>query len=104
MWRRGPTGGSSLSLTDGSGKSVAQLNAPLVSDTYLTTMWQEGEIVRGEHDLQIPADLPPDTLPAEPDAAAGSADGSGKRVPWERCGSEGRVTTKSSKAHHAIAL
>ncbi len=50
-----------LSLNDSAGKSVAQLTAPLVSETYLTTMWQEGEIVRGEHDLAIPADLPPDT-------------------------------------------
>lgn len=50
-----------LSLTDNGGSSVAELNAPLVSETYLTTMWQKDEIVRGEHDLQIPADLPPDT-------------------------------------------
>jgi hypothetical protein len=50
-----------LALTDGSGTSVAELSAPLVSVTYLTTMWQAGEIVRGEHDLQIPPDLPPDT-------------------------------------------
>jgi hypothetical protein len=27
----------------------------------LTTLWQDGEVVRGEHDLQIPPDLPPDT-------------------------------------------
>ncbi|MGE5602601.1 MAG: glycosyltransferase family 39 protein [Nitrososphaerales archaeon] len=49
-----------LSLTDATGKSVAELSAPLVSDTYSTTMWQKGEIVRGEHDLLIPADLRPD--------------------------------------------
>ena len=68
-----------LALTDGSGKSVAQLSAPLVSDTYPTTMWQKGEIVRGEHDLQIPADLPPDnyrlglTLLPDQQTEAGSA-------------------------------
>lgn len=50
-----------LALTDPSGKTVAQLSAPLVSETYSTTMWQEGEIIRGEHDLPIPADLAPDT-------------------------------------------
>lgn len=50
-----------LTLVDGGGHPVATLQAPLVSDTYRTTMWQQGEIVRGEHDLQLPADLPPDT-------------------------------------------
>ncbi len=68
-----------LALTDPTGKSVAQLSAPLVSETYLTTMWQEGEIIRGEHDLLIPPDLPPDTyrlgltLFPDRDTAAGSA-------------------------------
>jgi 4-amino-4-deoxy-L-arabinose transferase-like glycosyltransferase len=50
-----------LALSDSGGRTVASLQAPLVSETYGTTMWQEGEIVRGEHDLQLPADLPPDT-------------------------------------------
>lgn len=50
-----------LVLSDAAGNAVADLAAPLVSETYLTTMWQEGEIVRGEHDLMIPADLAPDT-------------------------------------------
>lgn len=50
-----------LSLNDASGKSVAALQAPLVGPTYHTTLWQEGEIVRGEHDLTLPVDLPPDT-------------------------------------------
>ncbi len=40
---------------------MASLQAPLVSDIYATTLWQEGEIVRGEHDLGLPPDLPPDT-------------------------------------------
>lgn len=68
-----------LALTDGAGQTVAELSAPLVSETYLTTMWQEGEIVRGEHDLQIPADLPPDTyrlsvtLLPDQDTEAGNA-------------------------------
>ncbi len=68
-----------LALTDSAGKNVAELTAPLVSDTYLTTMWQKDEIVRGEHDLQIPPDLAPDvyrlSLTLLPDAQteAGSA-------------------------------
>jgi len=48
-----------LTLSDDSGRVVASLQAPLVSDTYLTTLWEDGEIVRGEHDLQLPDDLPP---------------------------------------------
>jgi 4-amino-4-deoxy-L-arabinose transferase-like glycosyltransferase len=49
-----------LTLNDSNGNTVASMQAPLVSDTYGTTLWQEGEVVRGEHDLQIPAELPPD--------------------------------------------
>ncbi len=68
-----------LALTDRDGQSVAKLSAPLVSDTYPTTMWQKDEIVRGEHDLQIPADLAPGTyrlgltLLPDRDTPAGSA-------------------------------
>ena len=50
-----------LTLSDAGGRVVANLQAPLVSDIYATTLWQEGEIVRGEHDLGLPPDLPPDT-------------------------------------------
>lgn len=50
-----------LTLNDSSGHTVASMQAPLVSETYDTTLWQENEIVRGEHDLTIPAELPPDT-------------------------------------------
>lgn len=49
-----------LTLSDASGRTVASLQAPLVSDIYATTLWQEDEIVRGEHDLGLPTDLPPD--------------------------------------------
>ena len=49
-----------LSLNDSSGNTVASMQAPLVSESYGTTLWQEGEVVRGEHDFQIPPDLPPD--------------------------------------------
>ena len=49
-----------LTLSDRNGRTVASLQAPLVSETYGTTLWQEGEIVRGEHDLELPVDLPPD--------------------------------------------
>ena len=68
-----------LTLSDGAGNPVANLTAPLVSATYLSTLWQQDEIVRGEHDLLIPADLRPDTyrlsltlLPDE-ETEAGSA-------------------------------
>lgn len=61
-----------LTLNDSSGRIVAVLEAPLVAPTYMTTLWQEGEIVRGEHDLLIPPDLPPNsyglTLNLMPDA------------------------------------
>ncbi|OQA44224.1 MAG: hypothetical protein BWY52_01675 [Chloroflexi bacterium ADurb.Bin325] len=50
-----------LTLSDNGGRSVATLEAPLVSSTYPTMLWQEGDVVRGEHDLLIPPDLPPDT-------------------------------------------
>ena len=48
-----------LSLSDSGGNTVASMQAPLVSESYGTTLWQEGEVVRGEHDMQIPAVLPP---------------------------------------------
>ena len=35
------------------------LSAPLVGDWYQTSQWHAGEIVRGEHDLQLPNDLRP---------------------------------------------
>ena len=50
-----------LTLNDSTGHTVASMQAPLVSETYGTTLWQEREIVRGEHDLTIPPELPPDT-------------------------------------------
>ena len=49
-----------LTLSDSTGNTVASMQAPLVSETYGTTLWQKGEVVRGEHDFQIPVDLPPD--------------------------------------------
>ena len=48
-----------LELSDNSGHTVANLRWPLVSATYPTTLWAKGEVVRGEHDLQLPSDLPP---------------------------------------------
>jgi mannosyltransferase len=50
-----------LILSDRTGETVASLQAPLVSETYSTRMWQPGEIVRGEHDLMIPESLPAGT-------------------------------------------
>ena len=48
-----------LTLNDATGGQVAKLGWPLVSESYPTTQWAQGEVVRGEHDLQLPADLPP---------------------------------------------
>lgn len=47
-----------LTLSDGSGHAVANLRWPLVSDSYPTTAWAPGEVVRGEHDLQISSETP----------------------------------------------
>jgi mannosyltransferase len=49
----------SLTLSDSSGHAVANLRWPLVSDAYPTTAWMKGEVVRGEHDLQIASETPP---------------------------------------------
>ena len=68
-----------MTLTDDSGHTVAQLQAPLVGPTYSTTLWNANEVVRGEHDLLLPANLAPGTyrlsLTLLPDAntPAGSA-------------------------------
>jgi hypothetical protein len=48
-----------LTLSDAGGRMVAKLRWPLVSELYPTTIWTKGEVVRGEHDLQLPADLYP---------------------------------------------
>lgn len=40
-------------------QTVATMNAPLVSERYPTSQWMAGEIVRGEHDLPVPAALAP---------------------------------------------
>ena len=50
-----------LVMSDNSGQPVTDLQAPLVGPTYSTTLWELQEIVRGEHDLTLPADLPPGT-------------------------------------------
>jgi mannosyltransferase len=50
-----------MTLTDAAGHVVADQQAPLVGPTYSTMLWEAQEIVRGEHDLTLPADLPPDT-------------------------------------------
>lgn len=41
-------------LVSGADTEVAAASGPLVSDLYPTLNWQAGEIVRGEHDMQIP--------------------------------------------------
>ncbi len=49
-----------LTLNDSAGHPITHLTAPLVGETYHTTLWQKDEIVRGEHDILLPEDLPPD--------------------------------------------
>ncbi|HNS01090.1 MAG TPA: glycosyltransferase family 39 protein [Anaerolineae bacterium] len=41
-------------LVSGADTEVASVSGPLVSELYPTPNWQAGEVVRGEHDLQIP--------------------------------------------------
>ena len=41
-------------LVQGADTELAAVSGPLVSDLYPTLNWEQGEIVRGEHDLQIP--------------------------------------------------
>ncbi len=48
-----------LTLSDSEGKIVSQVQAPLAGETYPTRLWEQGEIVRGEHDLLLPPDLRP---------------------------------------------
>ena len=68
-----------LTLSGATGETVAELQAPLVADTYTTPLWEQGEIVRGEHDLLIPSDLPAGTyrlslvLLPDTDTPAGTA-------------------------------
>jgi mannosyltransferase len=50
-----------LVLSDNTGQTVASLHAPLVGEAYSTTLWSQDEVVRGEHDLTIPPDVPPGT-------------------------------------------
>jgi mannosyltransferase len=50
-----------LTLSDDTGKTVASLHAPLVGEAYSTTLWSPDEIVRGEHDLAIPENVPAGT-------------------------------------------
>ena len=41
-------------LVQGADKEAAAVSGPLVSDLYPTLNWEQGEVVRGEHDMQIP--------------------------------------------------
>jgi mannosyltransferase len=50
-----------LFLSDNTGQTVANLHAPLVGEAYSTTLWSKDEIVRGEHDLTIPPEVPAGT-------------------------------------------
>ncbi len=68
-----------LTLTDRGGMIVSQLQAPLAGETYPTRVWDQNEIVRGDHDLLLPADLAPGqyrlslTLLPDFDTPAGTA-------------------------------
>ena len=46
-------------LVNDRNKTVAAMSAPLVSERYPSSQWMAGEIVRGEHDLPVPATLAP---------------------------------------------
>jgi hypothetical protein len=48
-----------LILSDDTGHAVANLRWPLVGEYYPSSAWAQGEVVRGEHDLQISSDTPP---------------------------------------------
>ena len=60
----------SLALNDSAGHTVAAMQHPLVGDSYNTMLWLQGEVVRGEHDLMIPDNLPPDSYRLSLDSAA----------------------------------
>jgi len=49
----------SLSLKDGEGQVWLEQQVRPVDDTYATTEWEEGEVLRDWHDLTLPADMPP---------------------------------------------
>lgn len=49
----------SARLVTPSGQEVAAVSGPLVSEQYPTLSWNQGEIVRGEHDLWLPDYLRP---------------------------------------------
>ena len=49
----------SLQLVDGWGKVRKEKGASLSADWYPTSLWEEGEFVRGRPLLTLPADLPP---------------------------------------------
>jgi hypothetical protein len=46
-------------LVSPSGNTVAAVTAPLAQDSHPTSQWAAGEVVRGEHDLALPATLAP---------------------------------------------
>lgn len=48
-----------LELLDGRGNVVVAREAPPASDSYPTTVWEEGEIVRGDADLVLPPEMEP---------------------------------------------
>ncbi len=48
----------SLSLKDAEGKVKIERKGRPVDDTYPTTEWDEGEVLRDWHDLPLPADMP----------------------------------------------
>lgn len=48
-------------LVQGADKEIASVSGPLVSELYPTLNWEQGEVVRGEHDLLIPDYVQPGT-------------------------------------------
>jgi len=49
-----------VSLRDRANREWTTLSAPLAGGGYPTSEWSAGEIVRGQHDLVLPVNLPPD--------------------------------------------
>lgn len=61
-------------LSDGQGKALATLTAPLVSESYGSSQWQPGDVVRGEHEWSLPHDLAPGRYLVQISASAEGAE------------------------------
>jgi 4-amino-4-deoxy-L-arabinose transferase-like glycosyltransferase len=62
-WRAREAPGRKIMMRLELGKGKAVVEADLVGEAYPTTQWTADEIVRGDHDLLVPSDLPPGEYP-----------------------------------------